>query len=35
MAKRAPLYCVTDKEIYDALASSPQLFSPSTLRGLR
>ena len=34
MAKRAPLYCVTDKEVFDALASSPQSFSPSTLRGL-
>lgn len=34
MAKRAPLYSVTDKEIYDALASSPQLFGPSALRGL-
>lgn len=34
MAKRALLYCVTDKEIFDALVSSPQMFSTSTLRGL-
>ena len=34
MAKRAPLYCVTDKEIFDALASGSQSFSPATLRGL-
>ena len=34
MAKRAPLYCATDKEIFDALVSSPQLFSELGLRGL-
>jgi hypothetical protein len=34
VAKKAPLYCATDKKIYDALASSPQLFSAASLLGL-
>lgn len=35
MAKRrVPLYCATDKEIFDALASSAQHFTVSTLLGL-
>jgi hypothetical protein len=34
MAKDRFLYCATDKEIYDALASTPLHFSESTLLGL-
>jgi hypothetical protein len=34
VAKNRPLYCATDKEIFDALASSPQHFSETTLLGL-
>jgi hypothetical protein len=34
VAKAAPLYCVTDKEIYDALVSAPQHFSASALLGI-
>jgi hypothetical protein len=31
MPKTRPLYCATDKELFDALASSPQHFSEPTL----
>jgi hypothetical protein len=34
VAKTGPLYCATDKEIFDALASAPQLFGESALLGL-